>query len=239
LIVGKHVIVHVETQNTSFAVGIDLQTGKNEWRHDRPRQYCWTSPIALHGRAPGEPLVLLQGSTRLSALDPATGREVWGLDHASGPIASSVLAGDRLLVPGEKALRAFNVSVAGHAPKLLWEQARLDPETPSPIVRDGRVYAVRAAILVCGDLHTGKVLSQTRLHGPLAASPVVSGDLAILVSESGEVQIVRLTKMGATVVERADLHDTILGTPAIADGAVYLRSDKHLWRFGNAGARSH
>lgn len=232
VIVGGHVIVQVENQNTSFAVGIDLHTGKSSWHLDRPRQFCWTSPIAVPGSIPADTLVLLQGSTRLSGCDPATGRELWGLDHASDPIASSVVAGDRLLVPGDSDLAAFTLGQGGKLPQLAWQQKRLNPTMASPLVAGQQIYSLRGAILACGDIRSGKVLSQTRLRGPVSASPVLSGDHLIAVSESGEVQFIHLNKANPSVVERGDLHETILATPAIADGALYLRSDKHLWRFG-------
>src|SRR5262249_308454 len=139
------VVVHVENQNTSFAAGIDPATGKNRWRVERPREANWTPPIAIAG-AGDRQLVLLQGSTRLSALDPATGKEVWGLDRASDEIASSVLSGNTLYVPGEKGLAALQLQ-GDAAPKLLWEQPRLNPVTASPVVLSGRIYCLRQGIL--------------------------------------------------------------------------------------------
>src|SRR5262249_16876442 len=76
-LVGDTVVVHVENQNVSFAAGIDLRTGANRWRIDRPREVCWTTPVVLPGKLAADALVLLQGATRLSAVDPSSGREVW------------------------------------------------------------------------------------------------------------------------------------------------------------------
>ena len=36
------------------------------------------------------------------------------------------------------------------------------------------------------------------------------------------------------VVSRLELGEPILGTPALAGGAFYVRSDKHLWKFSGA-----
>src|SRR5262245_21352355 len=67
VLVAGTVVIRVENQNTCFATGIDLATGKSRWRIERPREPNWTSPIAIPG-ADNKPLVLLQGTTRLSAL---------------------------------------------------------------------------------------------------------------------------------------------------------------------------
>jgi outer membrane protein assembly factor BamB len=228
VLVASTVVVHVENQNTSFAAGIDPATGKNRWRVERPREPNWTSPVAIPG-AGERPLVLLQGATRLSALDPATGKEVWGLDRESDSIASSVLSGNTLYVPGEKGLAALELK-GDSAPKLLWEQPKLNPVTASPVVLSGRIYCLRQGILVAGDLKTGEVVGQLRLKGPHSASLVTAGGLLYCVSEGGQAQVVRPDDKDGQVVARGELGETVLGTPAIADGAIFLRGEKHLWK---------
>lgn len=230
LLVGETVIAQVENQNTSFAAGIDLATGVNRWRLERQRDLNWSTPIALPGEKPGQELVLLQGSKRLSAVEPLTGREVWHVERHSDEIASSVLAGQILFVPGEKGLAAFELQ--GHtAPHQLWEKTRANPTTASPVVLDGRIYTLRNAFLVATDVKTGESVGNLRLKGPFSASPVAAGGLIYCVSEDGTVQVVEPDKMDGKVVGTGSLGETILGTPAIANGALYLRSDKHLWKF--------
>jgi outer membrane protein assembly factor BamB len=228
VLVAGTAVVHLESQNTSFAAGIDLATGKNRWRVERPREPNWTSPIAIPGAA-GKPLVLLQGATRLSALDPVTGKEVWGLDRGSDPIASSVLSGNRLYVPGEKGLAALELQ-GDAVPKLLWEQPRLNPVTASPVVLSGRIFCLRQGTLVAGDVKTGEVVGQLRLKGPFSASLVTAGGLLYCVSEGGQAQVVRPDDKDGRVVARGDLGETVLGTPAIVNGAIFLRGEKHLWK---------
>src|SRR5262249_41806287 len=126
LIIDSTVIVHCENQNTSFAAGIDLHTGKNRWRQDRPRELDWTSPIAIPGKSPEHRLALLQGSNKLSACDPLTGNEVWAIESKYHPMASSVLSGTTLLVPGEEKLCAYQLQGGSAPPESLWEQAKLD-----------------------------------------------------------------------------------------------------------------
>jgi outer membrane protein assembly factor BamB len=232
LIIGSTVIVHCESQNTSFAVGIDLVTGKNRWRQDRPREVNWTSPIAIPGNSSAHRLALLQGSTKLSACDPLTGKEVWAIKRKWHPIASSVLIGTTLLVPGEEKLCAYELQADAAPPKLLWEQARLNPSTASPVVIDGRIYVLRGAILTVGRLKTGDVLNQLRLVGNFSSSPVVAGGLLFCVNEDGTVHVVRPAENDPVLVESCPFEETILSTPAATDGALYLRSDRHFWKVG-------
>jgi outer membrane protein assembly factor BamB len=232
LIVGSTVIVQCETQNTSFAAGIDLVTGKNRWRKDRQREVNWTSPIALPGKSPDARLALLQSANQLSACELLTGKEVWVLNRKCHPIASSVIAGTILLVPGEEKLCAYELQNDATPPKLLWEQARLNPTTASPVVVDGRIFVLRGSILTVGDLKKGDVLSQLRLKGNFSSSPVAAGGLLFCVSEDGIVHVVRPNSNDPVLVDSCPFEETILCTPAATDGALYLRSDKHFWKIG-------
>jgi outer membrane protein assembly factor BamB len=228
LFVAGTVVVLIENQNTSFAAGIDLATGKNRWLVKRPRELNWTTPIAIPG-ADNKLLVLLQSMSGLAAVDPATGKEVWTLRRPGDPIASSVLSGNVLYVPGEKGLAALELQ-GNMAPKLLWEQAKLNPVTASPVVLAGRIYCLRQDMLVAGDLKTGKVVGKLRLEGPFSASLVTAGGLLYCVNERGQAQVVRPDDKDGQVVARGELEETVLGTPAIVDGSIFLRGEKHLWK---------
>jgi outer membrane protein assembly factor BamB len=233
LIIGSTVVVHIETKNTSFATGIDLETGANRWRADRPHELNWTSPILLPGKTPRENMVLLQGSTRLSACDPLTGREVWGLDHSSHPIASSVVDKDILYVPGETGLAAFQLQ-SRNAPKLLWEKPKLNPATASPLVMDGIVYSLRGSILAAGDAKTGEIKGQLRLQGSFSSSIIAAGGLIYCFSETGVASVIKPGEKDPILLANCPLKETILCTPAIAGGALYVRSDRHLWKLSES-----
>jgi outer membrane protein assembly factor BamB len=234
LLIGSTVVVHIEGQNTSFAAGIDVETGATRWRIDRPREMNWSSPIRLPGKTPDEDLVLLQGSTRLSACDPVTGRELWRLERKSHPISSSVLARNVLYVPGEKGLVAMELQPRPSPPKVLWEKARLSPGFSSPVVHAGRVYSLRGPILIVGDAKTGEVVEQVRLKGTSSSTPVVAGGRIYCFNEAGLGQVVQPGEKESKLLPGGDLKETILCTPAIADGALYIRSDGHLWKFAKS-----
>ena len=42
------------------------------------------------------------------------------------------------------------------------------------------------------------------------------------------------TKPEGEIVSEFNLGQTILGTPSIANGAIYVRSDGRLWKFGKS-----
>ena len=234
VIAAGTLVVEMENQNTSFACGIDLQSGVSRWHISRPRELNWTTPLVLPGKTATEALVLLQGSTRLSACDPGTGHEVWALERKSHPIASSTLAGNILFVPGDAGLVAFALQPDRAVPKLLWESPRLNPSTSSPVVMDGRIYCLRGPILVSGNLTTGEVVGQLRLKGTFSSSPVAAGGCLYCFNEDGLAHVIRPGVKDAVLQANGAMGETILATPAIAEGALYIRSDKHLWKVGKS-----
>jgi outer membrane protein assembly factor BamB len=234
LIVAGTAIVQMDNQNNSFAVGIDVATGKNRWHMKRPRDISWTTPILLPGQSPGAELVLLQGATALFACDPVTGREAWRLKRDLHPIASSVLAGDILYVPGAAGLAAFQLQPFPAPPKLLWEKTKLNPDVASPLAMDGRLYVLKGSILVSADAKTGEVQGQLRLKGPFSSSMVSAGGLLYCFNEEGLAQVVKPDAKDGTVLDSSDFKEKILCTPAIARGALFVRSDEHLWKIGKS-----
>lgn len=225
LVVGDTAVVHVENQNNSFAAGINLKTGADRWKVVRPRKLNWSSPVALPGG-----LVLLQGTTEQTAVDAKTGSTAWELEGAGHGIASSVVAGGVLYLPGSRGLAAYRLR-GGRGPKKLWQELRLTPATASPVVLGGKVYALRGPILARGDAATGKPEGRLRLKGQYSATPVAAGGVLYAFNEAGVCQVVRPGADGEDeVAGTGDLGETILCTPAVVNGAMYVRSDQHLWK---------
>jgi outer membrane protein assembly factor BamB len=229
VIAGDLVVVQMENQGESYAAGIELATGKTRWRVDRPHVATWTSPIATTDLA-GNPLVLLQSKSMLTALDPATGRKRWEYEAACSTISSAVAAHGNVYLPaaGLQLLHARpNACEAG------WLQGKLRSSNASPTLAGERLYVVKGpAILVCADPATGEQRWQLRLKGPMWATPAIAGDYLYTVSYDGLVQVVHLGDKQGKVVSACQIDNKILASPALADGAVYFRSDAHLWKFG-------
>jgi len=227
------VIAQVENDSESFTAGLDARTGLNRWKLDRPRQANWTSPV-LVARPGGATLVALQSSKGVLAVEPATGREVWNYSEGASTIPSSAIAADVLFVPSS-GLTALKANTGSAAPEKLWRSSQLRPGTASPLVLGTRIFALNdAGVLNCGDVTNGNRVWQLRLKGPFSASPISAGDHLYLVNEKGLAQVVDTTKPEGALVGEIDLRQTVLGTPSIAGGALYVRSDRKLWKIAGS-----
>ncbi len=222
-------LAQVENDSESFAAGIDVASGVNLWKLDRPKMANWCSPILLHA-SNGGTLFGLQSGKGLAAVEPKSGKEVWNYTEGASTTASSAVGG-RIIYTPSHGVTALEPGEPGQPPKQLWRSGQLRPGTPSPVILGERIYVMNdGGVLSCGDLANGNRLWQLRLKGPFSSTPVAAGDRMLAVNEKGLAQLIDLTKPEGEVISELDLGQTILSTPSMDKGAVYLRSDGKLWK---------
>jgi len=224
LVIGNVLVVPSENDSESFVVGINVKNGRNIWKLDRPKMANWTSPVAYQGAA------LLQSGKGLTAVDPTTGSTLWDYSDGAATIPSSAVGGDLVFVPSH-GLTALRPQPGQPAPAQQWRVEQINPGTGSPVLLNGKVYAINSAgVLNQADPATGERGWRLRLDGPLSGSPVGAGKFLYAVSEKGVLQIIDTTAEEGAVTHSLDLQQTILCTPSLADGALFVRSDSSLWR---------
>ncbi len=226
-------VAMVENDSESFTAGIDVKTGVNRWKLERPKMANWTSPSLI--RSPtGATHVLLQSGKGVTAVEPATGKIVWQYAEGASTIPSGTVSDGVLYVPSQ-GITALQPSPDGSSPKQLWRSGQLRPATSSPIVLNQRVFTLNdAGVLSCGDAADGKRLWQLRLKGKFSATPVAAGVFLYCVNDKGLLQVVDTTQPEGAVTSEMDLGQTILSTPSISHGSIFVRSDGKLWRLGKS-----
>jgi outer membrane protein assembly factor BamB len=120
----------------------------------------------------------------------------------------------------------------------VYDNRRGLPDCPSPLALDGTLFLIKeGGILTTLDAATGELGKQARVGEPdqYFASPVSAGGKLLLAGQSGQLCVVKADKEWE-LISRHDLGEQIWSTPAIVDGAVYVRTSKALYCFG-AGER--
>jgi len=230
VVVGDTLIVQTENDADSFSHGIDVRTGISRWKMSRPQVANWSSPTILRGKTSADDLALLQSSEDLIAVDPKSGEVIWSYDDGGSRIPSSTVFDGKVFVP-TNGITALQPIGSSGPPKVLWQENRLSASTPSPLVFNDHVYTVnRAGVVVCADVKDGKVQWQLRLKGPFTGTPIVAANRLYLFNEKGLGQVVQLGGEKGEIVGEGDLGETILCSPAAAQGALFVRSDGHLWK---------
>jgi len=229
-VVGDTVIVQVENQGDSFAAGLDTATGETRWSTPREESACWASPAVLPGATREQDVVVMQSRSKLTAQNAHTGAHLWQYEASCHTMASALVSGGIVYLPSH-GLHALEPGPDGRGFDRLWHEQRLSSGPSSPVADDGRVYTLKSPnILVCGDARTGEVLWQLRLKGKFWTTPAIAGGHAYCVNHDGEVQVVRLGDDEGELVATNQVDKAILASPAVADGAIYFRSDKQLWK---------
>jgi len=229
VVAGDTVVVQLENQGDSFAAGIDTATGETRWRIDRDHSANWASPIALPGKRDGRDVVLLQGRSALSAYDAKTGEELWKYELPCSTTPSVAVSEDKIFVPAN-GLTVLNLPPTASVPSMAWESSQLNPSPASPIIAGDRVYTVNSSgVVTCGDVKDGKRLWQQRVGGRHWSTPVVAGNHMYCINSDGAVKVLDIAAKGK-ILSKNDFGEPIKGSPAIVDGALFVRSDRHLWK---------
>jgi outer membrane protein assembly factor BamB len=232
-VVDGVLVLQIECQGDSFAIGLDAKTGKTLWRVDRPRQANWASPTSVQTED-GKTLILLQSSKSLIGLDPKTGVTKFELDVPCSGIPSTVAVGQTLFVPSG-GLTAIRIGRSDQTPEILWKNNKLGSNSASPILHEGKVYCVNRSVLVCGDAQTGELKWQVRLPdaGSIWATPVVVDKRLIAFAEDGKAFVVDLSGDEGKLIQTNTLGESVLGSPAVAGNQMWVRSVNQLWKIGD------
>jgi outer membrane protein assembly factor BamB len=116
---------------------------------------------------------------------------------------------------------------------IAWQNQKGNSYTPSPVLHDGKLYLLTdSGMLSCLDAKTGKgFYQQQRLPKPynFKASPVGVNGKLYLASEEGDVIVVKMGETYEVLATNTLEGQTFIGTPAVADGEIYLRGQNTLF----------
>ena len=140
----------------------------------------------------------------------------------------------RVFAESRNAIRAIRPGGEGDVTSscVKWRVRRSVTYVASPLVYRDVLYMVKdGGIITSLDLETGKILKQGRAtgRGNYYSSPVAADGKIYLASERGVVTVLA-ARAQWTVLASFDFGERINATPVIDDGAIYLRTEKTLYR---------
>ncbi len=231
VIVEGIAVFQVEAEPDAYAIGLDMKTGKTVWKIERPRHANWASPSIMRGE---QDLVILPSLKGIAAIDPRTGYTVWKSLDSGSSVTSVTTWNNHIFVPVD-GIKVLNVSAPSTTPELLWEKGNISASTASPVVYENKIYTINGAgVLKSSSAENGKINWQLRLSGGrCSSSPIIAGDHLFVANEKGTLFSVDLSGKKGKIVGTQKLDEMILGTPALSSGAIYLRSNDHLWKITN------
>lgn len=136
----------------------------------------------------------------------------------------------------------FAIQPGGHGDitktNVLWSVSRHLPYVSSPLWYHGRVYAVKnGGLASCYDAHTGNIIYQAeRLDAPgdYYSSAVAADNRVYVTSQKGTVVVIDASNDATQlkVLARNAIGEPVFATPALLGGKIFVRTDKHLFAFG-------
>lgn len=228
IVIGSTVVVQVESDAEAFACGVDVESGETKWQIDRPRAANWTSPSMLPATGDHPALALLQSSKGLTAVDPDTGTIVWNFEKGASTIPSATVSNGEILIPSNG---LTTIRPKGENFEELWNAPELSPATSSPVVIDKLAFVInRSGVISAASTETGERVWQLRLRDSFSSTPIAAGGYLYVFNENGTAFVVKPEADKGTIVSELDLTEKILCSPAAANGALYVRSDEHLFK---------
>jgi outer membrane protein assembly factor BamB len=115
-----------------------------------------------------------------------------------------------------------------------WSEKKGVPGVPSPLYYNGRLYTFQNGGLVfCREAKTGELVYSGRLGAPgyYYSSPVAADDKVYIASEEGVVVVLDAGEK-LNILAKNKLDGAILATPALAGSNIYVRTENHLYAFG-------
>ena len=237
------VIVQCDEDNgeSSFIVALDKKTGKEVWRTPRKVQVSWSTPLLVRTAKRAE--LVTSGTELVISYDPATGKELWrhkGVE--SNAIPSPVANAETVfVVAGFPAKIALAIKLGGSGdltgtPSVPWTYAKGTAYVPSPILYGDYLYLTTdRGILTCIDAKTGEVKyegGRIPIPATFTASPVAFEGKILLTSEDGDTFIVKAGPKHEILATNS-IGEAVYASPAIADGSIFIRGEKNLYRIGS------
>jgi outer membrane protein assembly factor BamB len=221
----------------AYVVALDTRSGKERWRAQRrrPRDQAYTTPLVI--QVGGQDQVVSPGAYRAVAYEPATGRELWRVSYEDGfsNVPRPVFGNGLVYIAtgfNSPTIIAVRPDGSGDVTRthLAWTLRRGAPFTPSPLLVGSELYVVSdTGVLTVVDAGTGTVHGQQRLGGNYSASPVYADGRIYVQSEEGVTTVLAPGPQPKRVATN-QLDGQMLASLAVSGGAIFIRTDTHLYR---------
>jgi outer membrane protein assembly factor BamB len=237
ILAGKRLVFSCDGADERFLVALNCDTGRLLWKTDRGgeavKKFSFSTPLLI--TVNGRQQIISPGSNMVGAYDPETGREIWHVDYEGYSVVPRPAYGQGLVFvsTGFEAPVLLAIRPDGHgdvtATHVAGKTRRGAPLTPSPLVVGRDLYLVADnGLASCLDAHTGRVHWQQRVPGNYSASPLYADGRVYLQSEEGTGVVL---KAGHRFQElaRSALDEPSLASCAAAGGALFIRTENHLY----------
>ncbi|MEW4489118.1 PQQ-binding-like beta-propeller repeat protein [Thalassoglobus sp. JC818] len=236
-----------------FLVSLDKETGETLWLTERTTDYddldengqpkregdlrkAYSTPGLIEV---GDRVHLVSAGSRAAfGYDAATGEELWTITHDDYNAAArpSFFRGNAILNTGSRNANLLCVrldeTTQGNVDEshVLWDRPRGNSRLATPLLHDGLIYMVTDnGVAICIDAETGEEVWTDRVGGTFVASPIIANGNIYFCNEEGETIVIKAGRE-FEILSKNTLDEGMRASPAIANGAIFLRTFGHLYK---------
>ena len=238
--------IQSDNEESSFLVALDKKTGNEVWRKEREEKSSWGSPFLWKTKTSTE--LVTTASKKARGYDPKSGELLWELSGHSTISCPTPIASEELLyissgyvmdkVRPIYAIKPGSVgdlsAKDGEFPdSIAWYAKRGGPYNPSPVLYKGTIYVLYDKGFLAGfDAKTGdtkiKLFRIDENKSGFTSSPWAYDDKLFCLNEDGECFVFDTTNK-CELLHVNSIGEMCMATPAISDGYLFIRGDKHLF----------
>ncbi len=241
VVVGDLLVVNADAEIDPTILAFHRKDGAIAWRTPRGQKvrsmFSFSTPLVVE--TDGRTEILSAGSGMIGAYAPEDGRLLWKVTYGEGysvvprPVVADGMAyvATGYNVPKLIAIRLGAATGDVTQTHIAWEATRRMPKTPSMIATGGQILVLDdTGTLTALDAKSGNPVWNEKLPGNFSASPLLTGDTLYTVTEDGVCYVVGISPDAAKIQLETDLAERSLASPVLLDGALYLRTENHLWK---------
>lgn len=228
-------IVPCQGVDGCYTAALDKQTGAIRWKQPHQGRNSDSTPLIV--RTPAGDQLVCSLAERVVAYDPRTGKELWSASQGNNyaQVPRPVYGHGLVFVAGgyfEPRVQAIRPDGHGDVSQthVAWSHRQAVPQNPSPLLAGGELYLVNdKGVASCLDARTGTLHWRERLGESFYASPIVADGRIYFPAEDGVTTVIEAgTRFKKLATNKLD--GRMMASPAVAGKAIYLRTDRHLYR---------
>jgi outer membrane protein assembly factor BamB len=231
------VILNGDHDGEAYLVALRRDDGQVVWktrRENNTRSYVTPLIREIDGRTQ----LVLSGNRCVASYDPHDGSRHWIIDGPTEQfVASMVYDGHLLFLTAgypEYHILAIRPDGAGNVTgtHIAWRTTKGAGYVPSPVLCGPYLLNVTdGGVATSFEASSGRRVWTERIGTHYSASLVTAAGLVYFLADDGVTKVVRAGEEFELVAENA-LGEPCYASPAISDGQIFLRGERHLYAIG-------
>lgn len=239
-----------------YVTALDKKTGATLWKTNRTTDYgdldkegkptrdgdmrkAYHTPSVMN--LGGKETLVSVGSRAAFGYDATTGKELWTIRHGGFNAAIRPLIVKQILILNTGSERAHTLGVkiddkmSGDITEshVVWDREKRNASESCPVLVKGLLFqTTRGGIVTCMNPETGADVWEDRFSGQHLPSPIAAADRLYFSNDRGDTRVIKAGDKFELLAENK-LPDAMTSAPAVADGAIFIRTKKQLFKLGS------